>query len=63
LDSSNGGFGFTSDTAASRPSRVVTVTVPYDINSTTCDYLTWGTAANAEAVAAFGLDPLDYTFK
>jgi hypothetical protein len=62
LDSS-GGFTLAYETAAERPSRVVTVQGSFDVNTTVCDILAIADDADAAAVSAFGLTLNVYTFK
>jgi hypothetical protein len=59
LDSS-GGFTFNNEAAASRASRVMTVSIDYPVN--TCDADAIGNLADAAATAA-GVDINQYTFK
>ncbi len=51
-----------SETSATRPSRVMTVTIGYDINGTTCDTDACANAADT-AATALGVVVSEYTFK
>ena len=51
-----------SETSTTRPSRVATVTIPADLNVTTCDTDSWADQADTAAVA-LGIVVSQYTFK
>ena len=55
-------FACSTEASTTRPSRVITVSIPYDINSTTCDTMLWAEAADAAAAAA-GVVVSLFTFK
>ena len=55
-------FACSTEASTTRPSRVITVSIPYDINSTTCDTMLWAEAADAAAAAA-GVVVSQFTFK
>jgi hypothetical protein len=61
LDSSEG-FTFSNESAAVRPSRVITVNIPSNNSVTTCEWWLWGKEA-LDAVNASGIDHNLYTYK
>jgi hypothetical protein len=62
LYDSSGSFRISDEASPVRASKLITVTINYNITGTGCKYLQWAALADAEASAA-GVRPNTYTFR